>query len=394
MFIGLRNSLATLALAVLCAHGCVQPSTPDADPGPTSSGGSGGQASPTASGGSGGSVIDGTGGAPPAQGGVSGTGGSGGAGGVAPTPPDAGEMVPPADAGSSTPDAVGGPRPPQPTGPGKIVLVAGGGNGGDGTPAVMARVNSPFGAVANPLTGEIYIAEYAGGHVRKVDKQGMISTVMGARATGPGSKITLGRPHNLMFQPNSHILFVADTFAGRVIRMDTTTGESEVFHSGGGQVFCLAFDPTGENIYLSSGGVTVINLKTKAAKSLGMPTPGILAMDSKMNLYSVTGRYGNALRLGTMNVMGGGGLAGPKGMAIDLDDNVLLAETENGTITRWSPTTKTLTKLAGSGGGGGGTLGGAPTMAGLGRPHGVAIDTQGRIIIADSNNNRVLRIEY
>jgi len=222
---------------------------------------------------------------------------------------------------------------------------------------------------------------------------------------GPGGSITLGQPHNLVFQPHSHILFVADTFAGRVIRMDTTTGEAAVFAGRGtpvaanaGTIYCLAFDPAGENLYLSAGGVTVINIQSKAVKTLGMPTPGILALDSKKNLYSVTGRNGTALRVvdpagAAMNVMGGGGLAAPKGIAIDLDDNVILAETESGTITRWSATARTITKLAG-GGGGTGTLGGAPAMAGLNRPHGVSVDGQGRIIIADSFNNRVLRIEY
>jgi sugar lactone lactonase YvrE len=390
--------VAVLAIWALGAPGC-------------SSGSSGKAQQGGGTGGGGGVAVGGGGGGPPSGGGSAGSaGGTGGGGG--PTA-DAGgggtggtESVPGGDGGGSRDTGGGGTvRPPQPTGPGKVVLIAGGGSGGDGSPAAMAKVNTPFGAVADPLNGDIYIAEYGGGHVRRVDDKGMISTVMGSGAPGPGGTITLGQPHNLIFQPSSHVLFVADTFAGRVIRLDTATGEAAVFAGRGtqlatnaGTIYCLGFDPTGENLYLSSGGVTVINLQTKAVKSLGMPTPGILAIDSKKNLYSVTGRYGTALRVAdaagaAMNVMGGGGLAGPKGMAIDLDDNVILAETENGTITRWSATTRTITKLAG-GGGGAGMLGGAPTMAGLGRPHGVAVDSQGRILIADSFNNRVLRIEY
>jgi DNA-binding beta-propeller fold protein YncE len=363
----------------------------------------GGQSPPKPTQGGGGSG----GGSPANDGASSGTGG-----GPAPSFADAAagidaaQTVAAADAGLPPADTGGGgPRPPQPGGPGKIVLIAGGGNGGDGSPAAMAKVNTPFGVAADPLDGAIYIAEYGGGHVRRVDGQGIISTVMGSGAMGPGGSITLGQPHNLVFQPHSHILFVADTFAGRVIRMDTATGEAAVFAGRGtpvaanaGTIYCLAFDPAGENLYLSAGGVTVINIQSKAVKTLGMPTPGILALDSKKNLYAVTGRNGTALRVvdpagAAMNVMGGGGLAAPKGIAIDLDDDVILAETESGTITRWSATTRTITKLAG-GGGGTGMLGGAPAMAGLNRPHGVSVDGQGRILIADSFNNRVLRIDY
>jgi len=136
---------------------------------------------------------------------------------------DAGQ---PPDSGGS--DAKGA-RPPTPSRPGKIVLVAGGGSGGDGTPALMASTNKPFGAVTDPINGDVYIAEYGGHKIRRIDDKGIISTVMGAGATGPGAKITLGRPHNLLFQPNTRNLFVGDTFAGRVIKMDAATGESVVF---------------------------------------------------------------------------------------------------------------------------------------------------------------------
>src|SRR5256885_1824177 len=157
---------------------------------------------------------------------------------------------------------------------------------------------------------------------------GGMSPGRGSGVRGPGGSITLGQPHTLIFQPNSHILFVADPFAGRVIRMDTATGEAAVFAgrgtqvaAGAGTIYCLAFDPAGENLYLSAGGVTVINVQTKAVQTPGMPTPGILALDAKKNLYEVIGRYGTALRVvdaagAATNVMGGGGLAGPKGMAI------------------------------------------------------------------------------
>ena len=357
--------------------------------GAPSAGGAGGGSAGTggttsdAGGSSGGAAGGATGGA---TGGMTGAGGGAAAGGSSGT--DA--AAPVDDGGGGQPD-----RPPMPAGPGKIVLVVGGGTGGDGTPAAMASTNKPFGAVVDPLSGEVYIAEYGGHKVRKIDGAGIISTVMGAGATGPGGKITLGQPHNLLFQPGSHNLFVADTFAGRVIKMDATTGESTVFATGLGTAYCLAFDPTGEHLYVTSGGVTIIDVKTMATTKVNVASPRVIAVDSKKNLYLGGGA---SLQLvdpaGKISaVMGSGGLSAPKHLSIDLDDNVIIADTESNTIRKYVVATKTVVKIAG-GGAGTGTLGGSPEMAQLMRPHGAFVDGQGRIWIADSFNDRVLRIDY
>jgi sugar lactone lactonase YvrE len=351
---------------------------------------SGGQ---NASGGSGGEGAGGTGGAKETggNGDVATGGASGGTVGTGGAMPDASTSAEPdadlaADSAAPTMD-----RPPMSNGPAKIVLIAGGGSGGDGTPAAMASTDKPFGAVVDPLSGDVYIAEYGGHKVRRIDDKGIISTVMGAGATGPGGKITLGQPHNLIFQPNSHILFVADTFAGRVIRMDTTTGESDVFASGLGTAYCLGFDPTGEHLYVNNG--SIIDVKTKMTTKVGIGSPRVIAVDSKRNLY-----FGGGASLSVADpmgkisaVMGSGGLSAPKHLYPDLNDDIIIADTESNTIRKYVVATKSVVKIAG---GGAGMLGGDPNMAKLARPHGVSVDGQGRIWIADSFNDRVLRIEY
>jgi sugar lactone lactonase YvrE len=358
--------------------------------------GSGGAAAPAASGGgsagtpAGGGGAGGTGGA---MGGTTGaaTGGSAGAGA-------GGSGSTGGSGGTSLPDAAaaetGGGKPDRismPGGPGKIVLIAGGGSGGDGTPAVMASTNNPFGAVTDPLNGDVYIAEQSGGRIRRIDDKGIISTVMG----GPGGKISLNQPHNLLFQPNSRNLFVADTFAGRVVKMDVATGEAAVLLTGLGRAYCLSFDAAGDNLYVTADGVTIVNLKTMAMSKVNTATPRVIAVDSKSNLY-IGG--GASLRVADpmgkiMDVMGSGGLAAPKHLSIDLDDNVIITDTESDTIRKYLVATKTVVKIAG-GAAGKGTLDGAPEMAGLNRPHGAFMDEKGRIFVADSMNDRVLRIDY
>jgi sugar lactone lactonase YvrE len=354
--------------------------------------GSGGQ---NATGGSGGEATGGTGGAVTPTGGSGGvatggaTGGGDGTGGA--SLPDAstgnepdGDV--PVDSAAPKPD-----RPPLSNGPAKIVLIAGGGSGGDGSPAAMASTDKPFGAVADPLNGDVYIAEYGGHKVRRIDDKGIISTVMGAGATGPGGKITLGQPHNLIFQPNSHILFVADTFAGRVIRMDTTTGESDVFATGLGRAYCLGFDASGEHLYVNDG--SIIDVKTKMTRKIGIGSPRVIAVDSKNDVY-----FGGGASLSVADpmgkisaVMGSGGLSAPKHLYADLNDDIIIADTESSTIRKYVVATKSVVRIAG---GGAGMLGGDPNDAKLSRPHGVSVDSQGRIWIADSFNDRVLRIDH
>ncbi len=391
--------------------GCT-PST-SSDP-PAAQGGAGGGnpgsggARPSESPGSGGSGVSATGGtgvggaagmAAPGIGG-SGSGGAtgGGSGG------DAGEVdagAPPSQADSGA----GGSVPPA-NGPARIVLVAGGGTGGDGSPAKMARVAEPFGTAVDPVTGEIYIAE-VGGKIRRVDPNGVISTVVGAGAAGPGGKFTLRQPHDLLFQPGTRNLFIADTMASRVLRLDAATGEVTVFAGAGSalagnlsRTYCLAFDREGEHLYVTNNGagsVTVINLKSNSVIA-SIPTgggPRAITVDSKRNLYVVAAGAQVMRRIDPAgkSTEVARGLAAPKKLDVDADDNVLICDTESHTILRYSPSTGMTTKIAGAGGAGSGTLDGPPERAQFGRPHGVFADKQGRIYIADSNNDRIVRIE-
>jgi DNA-binding beta-propeller fold protein YncE len=185
--------------------------------------------------------------------------------------------------------------------------------------------------------------------------------------------------------------------------MDAATGQVEVFAGSGsnlvpnlGRTYCLAFDAAGEKLYVTGGGVTIIDLKTKAVSRVNTATPRVIAVDSKSNLYLGGGgslRMANPMGM-ISDVMGSGGLMGPKHLSVDNDDNVIITDTESDTIRKYIVATKTVVKIAGTGGNGQGTLGGSPEQAGLNRPHGAYVDAQGRMFIADSLNNRVLRIDY
>ena len=85
-------------------------------------------------------------------------------------------------------------------------------------------------------------------------------------------------------------------------------------------------------------------------------------------------------------------LAGPKHICVDLENNVIIADSDNHIIRKYSPKDGKITRVAGSGKMGTEGLNGPPASAQLNQPHGVFVDASGTLFIADSFNNRILKI--
>jgi len=131
-----------------------------------------------------------------------------------------------------------------------------------------------------------------------------------------------------------------------------------------------------------------------------------VCMDSKGNTY-ICEREGNGVRKvdanGIMSTFAGTGERGysgdggpalaatwgaPKAIRCDHQDNVIVVDTENHAVRRIDAVTGIVTTIAGGHRGGDGD-GGPATEAGLERPHGCGIDAQGHLYIADGMNHRV-----
>lgn len=87
-------------------------------------------------------------------------------------------------------------------------------------------------------------------------------------------------------------------------------------------------------------------------------------------------------------------LNGPKYVAMDRQGNVLICDTENHCVRRFSPKTGKIELLAGTPGKAGTGLGSSYLETELRRPHGVRLAPDGKLYIADTYNNRVLRGDY
>jgi sugar lactone lactonase YvrE len=329
----------------------------------------------------------------------------------------------------------------------KLVLVAGG-TEPDGTPALV----QPFG-VDFADDGTVYIVEMAKGErLRAVTPSGMLITLAGtfgekgnAGDGGPAAKATFNGMHSLAVGPEG-LVYLADTWNNRVRVFDPKaktvnafagTGDKGYAGDGGPAVkakftgcFCVCFSPDRKAMFITdldtarirkvdmaSGTVTTVAgtwkkgqpKENEDATSQPLVDPRATAVDSNGNLY-ILERGGHALRVvnaaGRIRTVAGTGkpgsgvgkalespLRGPKHLCIDRDGSVLIADTENHRIVRYSPGKETLELVAGTGKKGNSMGDGDPKLAEFSQPHGVIVHPKtGEIYISDANNGRVLKI--
>jgi hypothetical protein len=337
---------------------------------------------------------------------------------------------------------------------GKIVLVAGGGEGPEGTPAKTAKIVAPFG-VDFDSKGQLYFVEMAKGErLRTIDSQGDLITLAGTGEKGAisalaqnGATVKFNGLHALAIG-ELDVIYVADTFnyAARIYLPTNATvmrfiGTDEKGFAGDGgpainakfgQVIAICFDAAKENLFIADIDNRRIRKVELAKKTFivstvagtgkkGMPADGkkavdeplldprAVAMDKDQNLY-ILERSGHCLRVvnkdGIVRTVGGTGKAGtavgkalesqmngPKHLCIDKDSSVLIADTENHRILRYLPKEEKIVVVAGTGKKGSAGLDGDPLKAELNQPHGVTIHPKtGELYICDSSNNRILRI--
>jgi DNA-binding beta-propeller fold protein YncE len=334
----------------------------------------------------------------------------------------------------------------------KLVLVAGGGDGGNDTEATKAKLIQPFG-VDFDSDGRVLIVEMAKGErLRLIDAKGRLFTLAGTEGKkgndnddGLALDATFNGMHSLAVGPAA--VYLADTWNNRVrvivppnglVMAFAGTGEKGFSGDGGpakdakfGGVFCVSFDPDKKNLYitdLDNRRIRKVDMKTQIVTTVagngekGVPKDGedtlkqplvdprAHAVDKDGNIW-ILERGGHALRVvdakGKIRTVAGTGKAGmstgkaleaamngPKHLCIDKDGTVLIADTENHRIVRFSPKDNTLTLVAGTGKKGK-TLGdGDPLKADFNQPHGVNVHPKtGDIYISDASNGRVLKIE-
>ena len=276
---------------------------------------------------------------------------------------------------------------------------------GDGGPALAAALAFPTG-MALDAGGNVFFAEEASDRVRRLDAvTGIIDSVAGGGNRsptetdplelgdgGPAREARLNGPKGVVVDVAGNIL-IADSFNHRVRKVDTDATITTV--AGGG----VCQDPDG----LGDGGPATEGC-------LSFPTG--LAVDSEGNLF-IADSFHNRIRMidtaGIISTVVGpdvselasggfsftttGTLKDPRGVAIDADGNLLIADTGANRIRHFDRLERTISTVAGTGVRGFSGDQGPALEADLSRPGWVAVDGAGNLFIADTGNARVRRVE-
>ena len=120
---------------------------------------------------------------------------------------------------------------------GTITTVAGPGEFGDGGPAIQAQLRSP-GGVAVDGAGNLYIADLSNNRIRKVDSTGTITTVAGSGEpgfggdSGPAIQAQLRHPGGVAADGAGN-LYIADSVNNRIRKVDSAGTITTVAGAGG-----------------------------------------------------------------------------------------------------------------------------------------------------------------
>ncbi|MEZ5353221.1 MAG: SBBP repeat-containing protein [Bryobacteraceae bacterium] len=270
--------------------------------------------------------------------------------------------------------------------------IAANGFTGDGGPASRARLNEPLGLAAD-TDGNLYIADKGNRRVRRISVDGVISTVAGNGQSGsdgdggPALQASFREPSQLAFDAAGN-LYVADSAANRIRRIGKDGVISTVAGSGaagfggdGGPATAarltspggMAFDRDG-NLYFADQ----LNHRIRRITTRGV-------------IETIAGT-GVAAWEGDNLPAAGAAFNSPFGVAFDSAGNLYVTDRENHRI-RVIDGKGVIRTFAGSGASFFGEEV-APANSFWNLPATIAADPAGNLVIVDSGNLRVRRIRF
>jgi uncharacterized protein (TIGR03437 family) len=292
---------------------------------------------------------------------------------------------------------------------GTISIVGGGSSfylAGDGADAVQSRMRKPSGLAWDPSSGSIFLADSGNGRIRRISTD-----------TGTIETVTEGfkNPQGIAWDRLTNSLYIADAGTNSVWNWTPkecalvagSSGKAGFAGDGG-----LAFDaqlsgPMGVavddrgNVWIADTGndrVRVVSPSDKRIRTVArLIGPAGMAWDNRSgHIYAAEPSSGSVHRLydngATEPIRNPGIWMEPRGLTFDFDGNMLVADAASNRVTRLSA--NVVTALAGTGEAGFDTDSAtASVTAKLDGPSAVIIDGGGRIVIADTGNDRVRVLE-
>jgi len=289
--------------------------------------------------------------------------------------------------------------------------------------------------VAVDAAGNVYVADYFNHRIRKITDEGLVSTLAGSTGgfrDGSGTSAQFNYPSDVALDAAGNV-YVADLVNHRIRKItpdgevSTLAGSTGGFRDGAGRSaqfnspFGVAVDTEG-NVYVADSFNNLIRkitpeglVSTLAGSTEGFRddigtsaqfnSPYGVAVDAEGNVYVADVNNHRIRKItpeglvstlagSTVGFRDGSGRSAefnsPTGVVVDAESNVYVADYFNHLIRKITPEGLVST-LAGSIWG---FRDGSGTSAQFNNPTGVAVDAEGNVYVADSDNHRIRRIEW
>lgn len=283
-----------------------------------------------------------------------------------------------------------------------ISTVAGDGTigfSGDGGVAVSASLSNPAGLFVDGA-GNIFIADQGNNRIREVDGNGNINTTAGGGLggdDGPALNAVFAQAEDVALDSSSNP-FIIDLATGRIREVTngvvtTVAGSGTLGFSGNGGPATAATLNFPRGVAIApSGSIFIADTNNNGVR---------VVTNTVINAFAGTGAQcaDPSLPCGDGGAAGQANLAAPGGVAVDAAGNVFIADTNDNRIRKVDNTANhIITTVAGAGPACPVSTnacgdGGPATLANLSLPFDVAVDGAGDIFIADTADNRIRKVD-
>ncbi|MEO8761178.1 MAG: NHL repeat-containing protein, partial [Bacteroidia bacterium] len=286
------------------------------------------------------------------------------------------------------------------------IITAFAGNGtasytGDGGQATSASVENVRG-LAVDAAGNVYMADQYSAVIRKINTSGVITTIAGVGYRGfsgdggPATSAQLDQMGHIALDASGN-LFIADSWNGRIRKIDGTTGIISTIagigspgyggYSGdGGPATSAQFSgPSGVTV-ASNGDLYIADEGNNCIRKI----------DNISGIITTVAGVGGNWNYG---YSGDGGLATaaylhqPTEVVFDALGNMIIADAQNHVLRKVN-TSGIITTIAGNGVATFSGDGNIPANSQFNEPYSICLNAAGNLFIADVNNFRIRKIDF